>query len=193
VPAAGAALIRFSATNNFIIPPVIVANKYGCSMKSAQPSPRNLYDTITLTNKGSSELPLWQIAAGLPNWLSVTVLKRTSSVQALVTKVNTAGLAAGNYHSIVKANNTEPVSGLPMSTVWYDVDLNVPNDVTGVIDCKNRLGEVPKGTVSSAAGGETRHLYDIAGRRIGDIQTLRHHEGILPVHRSGEGGLVIMK
>ena len=35
----------------------------------------------------------------------------------------------GSYHAIVRADNVEPVSGRPMSALYYDVDLMVLRDV----------------------------------------------------------------
>jgi hypothetical protein len=39
--------------------------------------------------------------------------------------VSTVGLTKGRYHAIVRADNREPLSGLPMSALYYDVDLEV--------------------------------------------------------------------
>ena len=46
--------------------------------------------------------------------------------------VSTAGLKKGLYHAVVRADNIEPVSGKPMSSLYYDVDLEVPADVRSV-------------------------------------------------------------
>jgi hypothetical protein len=43
--------------------------------------------------------------------------------------VSTAGLKRGLYHTVVRLDNIEPVSGRPMSAVYYDVDLEVTDDV----------------------------------------------------------------
>jgi hypothetical protein len=40
-------------------------------------------------------------------------------------------LKKGLYHAVVRADNTEPVSGQPMSALCYDVDLEVARDVSG--------------------------------------------------------------
>ena len=61
---------------------------------------------------------------GLPSWLSVAVTKHGKS-QTLSNTVSTAGLAKGLYHAVVRADNIEPVSGQPMSALYYDVDLEV--------------------------------------------------------------------
>ena len=45
--------------------------------------------------------------------------------------VSTAALKKGLYHALVRADNTEPVSGKPMSALYYDVDLEVTQDVRG--------------------------------------------------------------
>ncbi|HTY37615.1 MAG TPA: hypothetical protein VMH23_10915, partial [Bacteroidota bacterium] len=87
--------------------------------------PQTLADTILVTNKGTGALPLWEISRNLPPWLSVRVWKLSSSVQGLITKISTSGLKAGRYHAIVRAHNREPVSQMPMSTLWYDVEMNL--------------------------------------------------------------------
>jgi hypothetical protein len=45
--------------------------------------------------------------------------------------IPTSGLKKGLYHAVVRLDNAEPVSGKPMSAVYYDIDLEVPNDVKG--------------------------------------------------------------
>ena len=91
--------------------------------------PEKLNGTVTLENKGSSSLPPWKIdPESLPPWLSVEVTGNGKS-QTFVNTVTTAGLEKGVYHTIVRADNVEPVSGLPMSAFYYDVDLEVAQDV----------------------------------------------------------------
>jgi alpha-galactosidase len=125
-----AALLRLSAKDDFPLPPVIVADTYLVCLRSAGSSPQELEGTITVTNKGSSELPLWRIGKELPPWLAVTV-SRNGKSQTFTNTVSTAGLRKGFYHAIVRADNTEPVSGKPMSALYYDVDLEVTEDVSG--------------------------------------------------------------
>ncbi len=48
--------------------------------------------------------------------------------QTFTNTVSTAGLKQGFYHTVVRADNTEPVSGKPMSALYYDVDLEVVQD-----------------------------------------------------------------
>ena len=79
---------------------------------------------ITVKTTGSDELPLWKVRSGLPPWLSVTVTKHRNS-QMFSNTVSTTGLAKGVYHAVVRADNTEPLSGQPMSALYYDVDLEV--------------------------------------------------------------------
>ncbi|MDR3674183.1 MAG: hypothetical protein P4N24_01745, partial [Acidobacteriota bacterium] len=79
---------------------------------------------ITVRTTGSNELPLWKVQAGLPSWLSVAVTKHAKS-QTLSNTVSTVGLTKGIYHAVVRANNVEPVSGMPMTALYYDVDLEV--------------------------------------------------------------------
>ena len=69
-------------------------------------------------------LPLWKVRPGLPAWLSVNV-SQSGNTQTFSNKVSTAGLAKGRYHAVVRADNLEPLSGLPMSALYYDVDLDV--------------------------------------------------------------------
>ena len=88
------------------------------------PGPQKLTGAITVKTTGSDELPLWKVRPGLPSWLSVAVTKHGKS-QTLANTVSTAGLAKGLYHAVVRADNIEPVSGLPMSALYYDVDLEV--------------------------------------------------------------------
>jgi hypothetical protein len=38
-------------------------------------------------------------------------------------------LKKGSYHALVRADNVEPVSGKPMSALYYDVDLEVADDI----------------------------------------------------------------
>ncbi len=45
--------------------------------------------------------------------------------QTFTNTVSTAGLKPGLYHAVVRADNVEPVSGRPMSALYYDVDLEV--------------------------------------------------------------------
>jgi len=43
--------------------------------------------------------------------------------------VSTAGLSKGYYHALVRADTVEPISGKPMSALYYDVDLEVVRTV----------------------------------------------------------------
>jgi hypothetical protein len=123
-------LLRVSAKNDFPLPPVLVADSYLVSLRSEGSSSEKLSAEITVTNMGSAELPLWRVGAGLPAWLSVGVSKKGNN-QTFFSTVSTAGLKKGSYHAVVRADNTEPVSGRPMSAFYYDVDLEVTRDVGG--------------------------------------------------------------
>jgi hypothetical protein len=101
-----------------------VADSYLVSLKSTGPAPQKLTGSITVTNKGSSELAPWRVGEGLPGWLSVKVAVKGKS-QTFTNTVSTEGLKPGLYHAIVRADNVEPVSGRPMSALYYDVDLEV--------------------------------------------------------------------
>jgi len=91
---------------------------------------QTLTGTITVKNNGSAELPLWKVRAGLPSWLSVTV-SRNGKIQSFSNKVSPAGLKKGTYHAVVRADNIEPVSGRPLSALYYDVDLEVKGQAPG--------------------------------------------------------------
>jgi hypothetical protein len=126
------AMFRISKNDNFPLPPIIVADSYLVSLRATDTVAQTLSTAITISNKGSDELPLWEVQKSLPGWLSVTVTKNGKS-QTLTNLISTAGLKKGFYHAIVRADNTEPVSGKQMSAIYYDVDLEVQNDVGGVI------------------------------------------------------------
>ena len=127
VPASDVALLRLSKSRAFPLPPVIVADSYWLSFRAAGPGPQKLNGAITVRTAGSDELPLWKVRAALPPWLSVAVTRHGKS-QTLSNTVSTAGLAKGLYHAVVRADNIEPVSGQPMSALYYDVDLDVADD-----------------------------------------------------------------
>jgi alpha-galactosidase len=124
-----AAFLRISKTNEFPIPPILVADTYLNSLRAAGSRPEKLTGTVTVTNKGSSDLPPWRIdPRSLPPWLSVAVTGSGKS-QTFVNTVSTAGLKKGPTHALVRADNVEPISGKPMSALYYDVDLEVARDV----------------------------------------------------------------
>ena len=112
--------LRVSKSEEFPLPPVIVADTYRLSLRA----PGELSGTITLTNKGTSELPAWKVRPDLPEWLKVEV-KKDGLSQKIVNTVTATGLKKGAYHAVVRLDNTEPISGKPMSAVYYDVDLEV--------------------------------------------------------------------
>ena len=124
VPPGDVALLRVSKTDAFPLPPVIVADRYWLSFHAPRPGHQKLTGAITVKTTGSDELPLWKVQSGLPSWLSVKVEKNGKS-QRFSNTASTAGLAKGVYHAVVRADNIEPVSRLPMSALYYDVDLEV--------------------------------------------------------------------
>lgn len=127
----GAAFVRISRKNDFPVPPILVADAYLVSLKSTLARPETLTGKVTVTNKGTSDLPPWRVdPKSLPAWLRVEVTG-SGKTQSFVNKVSTAGLKKGAYHALVRADNVEPVSGKPMTALYYDVDLEVANDVGG--------------------------------------------------------------
>ena len=124
------AMLRISKTNSFPLPPIIVADSYRVAFHASGNSTQKLTQAITVKNNGSSELPLWTVSPGLPSWLSVTVTA-SGKTQTFSNKASIAGLGRGHYHAVVKAENREPISGLPMSALYYDVDLEVSGAAGG--------------------------------------------------------------
>ena len=119
------AFLRLSRKPEFPTPPILVADTYLVSLRSTAARPEKLSGIVTVTNKGSSELPSWRVdPQSLPSWLTVTVSGGGKS-QTFVNSVSTAGLKKGAYHALVRADNIEPVSGMPMSALYYDIDLEV--------------------------------------------------------------------
>ena len=124
VPASDVAFLRISKSNVFPLPPIIVADSYLLSFHAPSPGAHKLKGAVTVKTTGSDDLPLWKVHTGVPSWLAVFVTKHGKS-QTFSSTVSTAGLAKGLYHAVVRADNVEPVSGLPMSALYYDVDLEV--------------------------------------------------------------------
>lgn len=125
----GAVLLRVSRSNAFPRPPLIVADTRQVSLRAADAAPRTLSCSVTVVDKGSGDLPPWTVRAeSLPSWLRVKVAKN-GPAQMFLNTVSTAGLKKGSYHALVRADNADPVSGRPLSALYYDVDLDVPEDV----------------------------------------------------------------
>jgi len=123
------AFLRISKKNDFPIPPILVADTYLVSLRSTSARSEELTGTVTVANKGSSDLPPWRVdQKSLPPWLSVAVMG-SGKTQTFVNTVTTAGLKKGSYHALVRADNVEPISGRPMSALYYDVDLEVVRNV----------------------------------------------------------------
>lgn len=129
VPSNDVAFLRVSRFKDFPLPPIISADKYLISFRVSSSSPQILSDTITIYNHGSTELPLWRTRKEtVPSWLSVEVV-RSGKNQVIINKINTAGMKKGSYQAIIRLDNTEPISKRPMSLIYYDVDLELMNDV----------------------------------------------------------------
>lgn len=120
--------VRIAKSGEFPLPPVIVADTYLVQLRAGGTAPGQLRGSLELANKGTSELPAWKVRQDLPAWLTVAVEKHGKS-QTITNTAATAGLKKGTYHAVVRLDNTEPISGKPMSAVYYDVDLEVPGDV----------------------------------------------------------------
>ena len=118
------ALLRVSKTRAFPVPPIIVADTYLVSLRANHGATRNLTGVVTVKTIGSDPLPLWKVRPDLPSWLSVSV-KKCGKRQTLTNTVSAAGLKEGHYHAVVRADNIEPLSGRPMSALYFDVDLEV--------------------------------------------------------------------
>lgn len=128
VPPNDVAMFRISRSKDFPIPPIISTDTYLISLRSTEAVPQTLSGTMVIRNQGTTELPPWRVSSKLPSWLSVTVTRKGKE-QTVTTTVRTAGLRKGMYHALVRLDNTEPISGRPLSAIYYDVDLEVVNDV----------------------------------------------------------------
>ena len=122
------AMLRISKSSTFPIPPILSADTYLLSFQAAGAAPQTLSDRLTVQTVGTDKLTVWRVRKDLPAWLSVRVAKNGKR-QTFVNTVKTAGLKRGSYHALVRADNREPVSGRPLSALYYDVDLDVPADV----------------------------------------------------------------
>jgi alpha-galactosidase len=119
------AFLRLSKRAEFPIPPIVVADTYLVSLRSTSARPETLTGGVSVTNRGTPDLPPWRIdPKSLPPWLAVSV-EGGGKVQTFINKASTAGLEKGAYHVLVRADNVEPVSGKPMTALYYDVDLEV--------------------------------------------------------------------
>jgi len=123
------AFLRLSKKAEFPIPPIVVADTYLISLRSTGARAETLTGRVSVINKGSSDLAPWRIdPKSLPPWLTVAV-EGGGKVQTFVNKASVAGLKKGAYHALVRADNVEPVSGKPMTALYYDVDLEVDRSV----------------------------------------------------------------
>ncbi len=123
------AFLRLSKKNDFPIPPFLVADTYLVSLRSTGARPE------TLTGKGHGHEQGQPGPAALarrpevPPALAEVEVAGGGKAQTFVNTVSTAGLKKGAYHALVRADNVEPVSGKPMSALYYDVDLEVGRNV----------------------------------------------------------------
>jgi len=117
-------MLRLSRSKEFPLPPIISADTYLISLRSNSSRPEKLSASLTIHNAGTVDLPLWKVHGPLPPWLSVKMTKKGGK-QIINNQVNTAGLNPGYYHTIVRLDNTEPISKRPMSAFYYDVELEV--------------------------------------------------------------------
>jgi alpha-galactosidase len=128
VAAGNVAFLRVAPTASFPLPPILSADTYLVSLRTDEESARVLQGSLTVSNRAGTELPVWTVRSALPPWLSVKVT-RNGATQTFVNTVSTAGLKKGSYHVLVRADNVEPRSGLPMTSCYYDIDLEVGRDV----------------------------------------------------------------
>jgi alpha-galactosidase len=119
-----AALLRLSRNSLFPLPPIIVADSYLLAFRTTGTGATQLTHALTIKTNGTDELAPWKVQPGLPSWLAVTV-SRHGKTQTLANTVSPKGLKTGRYHALVRADNVEPRSRLPISTLNYDVDLEV--------------------------------------------------------------------
>ncbi len=123
------AFIRVSRTADFPVPPIITADAYRLALKTNGRARAKIEGRIAVVNKGSSDLEPWRIdPRTVPAWLEVKV-EGAGKAQSFLHTVKPAGLRKGAYHAQIRADNREPVSGRPMSALYYDVDLEVTADV----------------------------------------------------------------
>jgi len=120
-------MLRISPTNTFPIPPIISADTYRLTFTASGTKPETLKGSLTTQTAGTDELPLWKVQKDLPPWLSVRVEKQGKR-QVFENVVSTAGLKKGSYHAHVRMDNHEPRTGMPLSALYYDVDLEVTAD-----------------------------------------------------------------
>jgi len=124
VPPNDVIMLRLSRSKDFPLPPIISADTYLISLHSKSSKPEKLSASLTIHNVGTVDLPLWKVQGPLPPWLSVKITKKGKN-QIITSQINTAGLSPGYYHTIVRLDNTEPISKRPMSAFYYDVELEV--------------------------------------------------------------------
>jgi len=125
------AMFRISKNNAFPIPPVISADSYLVSLRTGDgTTARSLSKAIRISDKGTNALPAWKVTSKIPDWLNVAVV-RDDQVQTVTCTVSTAALEKGPYHALVRLDNKEPVSDRPLSAFYFDVDLEVAQDVKG--------------------------------------------------------------
>jgi alpha-galactosidase len=123
------AFLRISRSNDFPIPPIVVADTTLVKLKTTGARPDAFSGRVTVTNKGSHGLPPWRVdPKSLPPWLRVEVAG-SGKTQSFLNTISTAGLKKGAYHALVRADNVEPVSGKRMSAFYYDIDLEVGRNV----------------------------------------------------------------
>ncbi|MGQ9801860.1 MAG: glycoside hydrolase family 27 protein [Candidatus Saccharicenans sp.] len=131
VPPNDVIMLRLSRSKDFPLPPIISADTYLISLRSTGSKPEKLSASLTIHNAGTADLPLWKVHRQLPSWLSIKITKEGKN-QVITNQVNTAGIKQGHYHYIVRLDNSEPVSGKPMTAFYYDLDLEVVNDVLNI-------------------------------------------------------------
>lgn len=124
-------MLHLSRAKDFPLPLIICADNYLISLRSTGSKPEKLSASLTIHNAGTDDLPPRKVHEQLPSWLSIKITREGKN-QVITNQVNTAGLRQGHYHYIVRLDNSEPVSGKPMTVFYYDLDLKVLKHVSNI-------------------------------------------------------------
>jgi len=125
------AMFRVCGKPSFPVPPIISADSYLVTFRIGEGAMTQSHSkAIRIIDKGTNALPAWKTTSRLPAWLNVAVTKEGKE-QTVRCTVSPAGLSKGLHHTQVRLDNTEPVSGRPLSAFYFDVDLEVTQEAKG--------------------------------------------------------------